>query len=94
MRPRLLIALIGGLTILANLWFSVSPALAVAAGIAVVLVGEGVGRLSRAAVLAPLAVSGSQPLSRREVEVAVLIAQGLTSKEVAEFFQRTLAARK
>jgi DNA-binding CsgD family transcriptional regulator len=48
----------------------------------VYLVGEGAGRVvrRRGPVAAPS--TGSHPLSRRELEVAVLIAQGLTSKEV------------
>ena len=82
MQARILIAILAGLTVLANLSLGVGWALALMAGAAVFLVGEGVGMLLRRR--APLAASptGSHPLSRREVEVAVLIAQGLTSKEV------------
>jgi len=58
-------------------------ALAVGAGLAVLVVGEVTGRLVPARPkLSPIPPSGSHPLSRREIEVAVLIAQGLTSKEV------------
>jgi DNA-binding NarL/FixJ family response regulator len=90
MRARLFVAVIAGMTILANLWFGVEWTLAVAAGLAVVLVGEVVGRLIPSWTLADPAASAetpptpgrAHPLSPRELEVAVLIARGLTSKEV------------
>jgi DNA-binding NarL/FixJ family response regulator len=90
MRARLLVGVIGVMTILANLLFSVHWALAVAAGLAVLVVGEGMGRFSRPPAV-PGAVAPAEPpppsgkaypLSPRELEVAVLIARGLTSKEV------------
>lgn len=82
MRVRILIAILAGLTVLANLTFGVAWSLALAAGVAVFLAGEGSGQVlrRRAPVAAPS--TGSHPLSRREIEVAVLIARGLTSKEV------------
>jgi DNA-binding CsgD family transcriptional regulator len=90
MRARLFVGVIAGMTIFANLWFGVGWMLAVAAGLAVVVVGEVVGRLISGATLAGAAVSleppplagRAHPLSPRELEVAVLIARGLTSKEV------------
>jgi DNA-binding CsgD family transcriptional regulator len=82
MQARILIAVLAGLTVLANLSFGVGWALALAAGVAVYLVGEGVGLLIRRSRPLAAASTGSHPLSRREIEVAVLIAQGLTSKEV------------
>ncbi len=83
MGPRLIVAALAVLTIIANLLLGVGWLRAVVAGMAVFVIGEALGRLLRpgprpAVVLA----TGSHPLSRREVEVAVLIAQGLTSKEV------------
>lgn len=82
MQARISIAILAGLTVLANLSFGVGWALSVAAGVAVFLVGEVAGLLirRRAPLVAPPA--DGHPLSRREIEVAVLIAQGLTSKEV------------
>jgi DNA-binding CsgD family transcriptional regulator len=90
MRARLLVGVIGVMTILANLLFGVHWALAVAAGLAVLVVGEVVGRFRRspalpgaAAAAEPPPLAGrAHPLSPRELEVAVLIARGLTSKEV------------
>jgi DNA-binding CsgD family transcriptional regulator len=90
MRARLLVAAIAVLTILANVTLGVRWVLAVAAGVTVVVVGEVVGRLVRSrpvphaasATEQSLPPAGAQPLSPRELEVAVLIAQGLTSKEV------------
>jgi len=89
------VAAIAVLTIFANLSLGVRLALAVAAGLAVFVVGEVVGRLVGRRPL-PYALSAqvadapsdaaltsrAYPLSPRELEVAVLIAQGLTSKEV------------
>jgi DNA-binding NarL/FixJ family response regulator len=92
MRARLFVAVIAGVTISANLLFGVRWALAVAAGLAVFVVGEVVGRLIPSRTLPeaaasteppPTATAGrAHPLSPRELEVAVLIARGLTSKEV------------
>jgi len=82
MQARVLIAILAGLTILANLLFGVGWGLALAAGVAVFVVGEGVGLVARRRARGAIPATGSHPLSRREVEVAVLIAQGLTSKEV------------
>jgi DNA-binding NarL/FixJ family response regulator len=90
MKARLLVGVIGLMTVLANLLFGVHWALAVAAGLAVLVVGELVGRFNRspavpaaaAAAEPPQPARGANPLSPRELEVAVLIARGLTSKEV------------
>ena len=90
MRARLFVAVIAGITIFANVWFGVGWTLALAAGLAVVVVGEVVGRLipsrtlpEAAASTEPPPMAGrAHPLSPRELEVAVLIARGLTSKEV------------
>lgn len=83
MRARVFVAAIAGLTILANLLFAVRWPLAVAAGLAVAAVGEVAGQLIRRRPPPDSApAAGSHPLSPREVQVAVLIAQGLTSKEV------------
>jgi len=84
MRARVLVAILGALTILANLLFGVFWALALLAGAAVFVVGEVTGRLYRRAAPVTAPTAGSHPLSRREVEVAVLIAQGLTSKEIGK----------
>ena len=83
MRQRAVVILIAGATLIANLMLGIAWALAVGAGVAVLVVGEVTGRLVPARpALSPIPPSGSHPLSRREIEVAVLIAQGLTSKEV------------
>jgi len=83
MTIRAIVVVIGAATLLANLLFGVGWAFAVGAGLAVIVVGELTGRLLPVRTLANRApASGGSPLSRREVEVAVLIAQGLTSKEV------------
>ena len=83
MRARLIVAALAVLTVIANLLLSVEWLRAVVAGMAVFVVGEALGRLQRPRPI-PVVVlaTGSHPLSRREVEVAVLVAQGLTSKEV------------
>ena len=83
MSARSIVGVLAALTILANLLLGVGWALAVAAGIAVFGFGEAAGWLliKRSSPDIP-STTGSHPLSRREVEVAVLIAQGLTSKEV------------
>lgn len=90
MRARLLVGVIGVMTMLANLLFGVHWALAVAAGLAVLVVGEVVGRFSRppavpgavATAEPPPPAGKAYPLSPRELEVAGLIARGLRSKEV------------
>jgi len=83
MRARLVIAVLGVLTVIANLLLGVGWLRAVVAGMAVFVVGEALGRLLRPRPIPAAVVAGrSHPLSRREVEVAVLVAQGLTSKEV------------
>jgi DNA-binding NarL/FixJ family response regulator len=78
------LAVIAGATLIANLLLGVTWMLAVGAGLAVFAVGEVAGRLVPGPPVAPPtpALAGGHPLSRREIEVAVLIAQGLTSKEV------------
>jgi DNA-binding NarL/FixJ family response regulator len=84
MRMRGVVAVIAGTTLVANLLLGVAWTFALGAGLAVYVFGEVAGRLIPAplAVIPAAAPSGGHPLSRREVEVAVLIAQGLTSKEV------------
>jgi DNA-binding NarL/FixJ family response regulator len=83
MSARVAVAVLAALTILANLLLGVGWALALAAGIAVFGVGETAGWLLRKRSRPDIpSATGSHPLSPREVEVAVLIAQGLTSKEV------------
>ena len=90
MRARLFVAVIAGMTIFANVWFGVGWTLALTAGLAVVVVGEVVGRLLRGRTLVsapattepPPTAGKAHPLTPRELEVAVLIARGLTSKEV------------
>src|SRR2546430_3735777 len=83
MRVRSVVILIGGATVIANLAFGIWWAFAVGAGLAVVVLGELTGRLLPERVLSESAAAApGNPLSRREGEVALLIAQGLTSKEV------------
>ena len=83
MKARTAVVVIAAATLLANLAFGVEWAFAVGAGLAVIAVGEVTGRLLPVRALAePAPAPGNNPLSRREVEVAILIAQGLTSKEV------------
>ena len=83
MRARSIVAALAVLTVVANLLLDVAWIKAVVAGAAVFVVGEALGRfLSSRPLPAAVVVAGSHPLSRREIEVAVLIAQGLTSKEV------------
>ena len=83
MGTRGVVMLIAGATLLVNLIFEVNWGLAAGAAIAVIAVGEVTGRLLPVPQIASVvALAGSHPLSRREIEVAVLIAQGLTSKEV------------
>ena len=83
MRARVIVAALAVLTVVANLLLDVAWIRAAMAGAAVFVVGEVLGRLLTSRPLpAAVVVAGGHPLSRREVEVAVLIAQGLTSKEV------------
>jgi DNA-binding NarL/FixJ family response regulator len=83
MSARVIVAVLAVLTVIANVLLGVGWPRAVVAGMAVFVVGEAVGRVLGARPLpAAVVAAGSHPLSRREVEVAVLIAQGLTSKEV------------
>jgi DNA-binding NarL/FixJ family response regulator len=92
MRARIFVVAIAGLTVFANVFLGVRWALAVAAGMAVAVVGEVVGRLiqsrsplsgAASAIESQPSTGGAHPLSPREFEVGILIAQGLTSKEVA-----------
>jgi DNA-binding NarL/FixJ family response regulator len=91
MRARVIVAALAVLTLIANRMLGVEWPWAVAAGLAVFAVGEVLGRVLRprpvpaaipAAVPAAVQAAASHPLSPRELEVAVLIAQGLKSKEV------------
>jgi DNA-binding NarL/FixJ family response regulator len=86
------IATIATVTVLANLVLSVALPLALLAGVAVLLFGELSPRMLRAGVRAATApptpdtqpgLPGVYPLTRREVEVAILVAQGKTNKEIA-----------
>jgi DNA-binding NarL/FixJ family response regulator len=89
---HLAVAAIAAVTVLANLALGVAWLLALLAGGAVLLFGELWPRLSRAhppAVVQPPAADaepgplGAYPLTRKEVEVAILVAQGSTNKEIA-----------
>jgi DNA-binding CsgD family transcriptional regulator len=82
MSARIVVGLLAALTVFANLLFGVGWVLATAAGVAVFGVGESAGWLLKRSLRSVPVTAGSHPLSPREVEVAVLIAQGLTSKEV------------
>ena len=81
---------IAGLTISANLLLGVWWGLAVAAGLAVLVVGEVAGKVlqgrplasSIAITEAPPLTGRAHPLTPRELEVAILLARGLRSKEV------------
>jgi DNA-binding NarL/FixJ family response regulator len=83
---------IAAITVLANFALGVAWLLAVLAGAAVLLFGELLPRLLPARPVAsvqPLASDaepgppGVYPLTRKEVEVAILVAQGKTNKEIA-----------
>ena len=96
MGARLAVAALAVLTLVVNRLLGVEWRWAVAAGLAVFAVGEVLGRVLRsrqvpAAVpaAAPTGVpaAAGHPLSPRELEVALLIAQGLTSKEVGRKLQ-------
>src|ERR1700686_756395 len=89
---RVAVPAIAAGTMLANLALGVAWLLALLAGGAVLLCGEGSPRLMRARPLgavqlpAPNAEPGRPgvyPLTRKEVEVAILVAQGKTNKEIA-----------
>jgi DNA-binding NarL/FixJ family response regulator len=82
MSARIVVGLLAALTVFVNLQFGVSWVLATAAGVAVFGVGESAGWLLKRSPRSVPVTAGGHPLSPREVEVAVLIAQGLTSKEV------------
>jgi DNA-binding CsgD family transcriptional regulator len=91
MRARLAVAALAVLTLIANWLLGVEWLWAIAAGLAVFVVGEVSGRLLwprpvPAAVPAAVPVAdqaaAGYPLSPRELEVAILIAKGLKSKEV------------
>jgi DNA-binding NarL/FixJ family response regulator len=86
------VAAIAAATVLANLALGVAWLVALLAGGAVLLFGELSPRLLRArpsaAVQPPAsdaepARPGVYPLSRKEVEVAILVAQGNTNKAIA-----------
>jgi DNA-binding NarL/FixJ family response regulator len=89
---HLAVAAIAAVTVLANLALGVAWFLALLAGGAVLLFGELSPRLLRArppaAVHSPASDAvpgppGVYPLSRKEVEVAILVAQGRTNKAIA-----------
>jgi DNA-binding NarL/FixJ family response regulator len=82
MSARIVVGLVAALTVFANLQFGVGWVQATAAGVAVFGVGESAGWLLKRSPRPVPVTAGRDPLSPREVEVAVLIAQGLTSKEV------------
>jgi DNA-binding NarL/FixJ family response regulator len=88
----LAVAAIAAVTVLVNLAFGVAWLLALLAGGAVLVFGELSPRLLRtrppAAVQLPASDAeptppGAYPLTRKEVEVAILVAQGKTNKEIA-----------
>src|SRR6478736_3562734 len=71
-------------TVVANVGLQVSWPLALLAGALVLLFGEGSSRLfpgRRAATGLP--TSASYPLTRKEVEVGILVARGMKNKEIA-----------
>jgi DNA-binding NarL/FixJ family response regulator len=89
---HLAVAAIAAITVLANLALGVAWLLALLAGGAVLLFGELSPRLLRARPLAAVQPSapdaepgppGVYPLTRKEVEVAILVAQGKTNKAIA-----------
>jgi DNA-binding NarL/FixJ family response regulator len=80
-------AAIAAATVPANLALGVAWQLALLAGGAVLLFGVLLARLpaarrSSTPTAAP-APAGSYPLTRREVDVAILVAQGMTNKAIA-----------
>lgn len=91
MTARVIVAALAVLTLIANRMLGVQWPWAVAAGLAVLAVGEVSGRVLRhrpvpaaipAAVPAADQAAAGHPLSPRELEIALLIAKGLKSKEV------------
>jgi DNA-binding NarL/FixJ family response regulator len=78
------VAAIALAAILANLLLRVSWPLALLAGCAVLLFGEFAPRLLPARQTGPAqSTSASYPLTRKEVEVGVLVAKGMRNKEIA-----------
>jgi DNA-binding NarL/FixJ family response regulator len=91
-RRSVAVAAIAAVTVPANLALGVKWWLALLAGAAVLLFGELSPRLLRArppaAVRPPISDGelgrpGVYPLTRKEVEVAILVARGTTNKEIA-----------
>lgn len=92
MGPRALVALIAAAALVADLFIGWAWWAALVAAIMVLAVGELLGRALTmrtrpfaAAIEASLSPPPEpvQPLSRRESEVAILVARGLTNKEIA-----------
>jgi DNA-binding NarL/FixJ family response regulator len=78
------VAAVAAATIPANLLLGVSWQLALVAGAAVLLFGELSPRLLPARhAHAQQSTSASYPLTRKEVEVGVLVANGMRNKEIA-----------
>jgi DNA-binding NarL/FixJ family response regulator len=78
------VAAVAAATIPANLLLGVSWQLALVAGAAVLLFGELSPRLLPARhAHAQQSTSASYPLTRKEVEVGVLVAKGMRNKEIA-----------
>jgi len=91
MATRGILILIGLLTLAANLLIGhVLWWLAIAAGIGVVVIGEGLGRLLPVAAVTtvptvaalPTRQPPAHPLTARELEIAILVTQGLRNKEI------------
>jgi DNA-binding NarL/FixJ family response regulator len=89
---RIAVAAIAAATVLANLALGVAWLLALLAGGAVLLFGELSPLLLRARLPAVVQSPASDraagrpgvyPLTRKEIEVAILVAQGKTNKEIA-----------
>jgi len=90
-RPRVArhaaIATIAVAAVPANMALGVSWQLAVPAGIAVLIFGELISRLSQSETSPARSKpdpepAGAGPLTRREVEIAALVAKGMTNKEI------------
>jgi DNA-binding NarL/FixJ family response regulator len=88
------VAAIAAVTVLANVALGVAWLVALIAGTAVLLFGELSPRLMRPGGRPPATAQppasdaeragpGAYPLTRKEVEVAILVAQGKTNKEIA-----------
>ena len=78
------IAAIAAATVSANVLVGVGKPLALGAGVAVLLFGEVAPRLLPARPTAAAhSTSASYPLTRKEVEVGVLVAKGMRNKEIA-----------